>query len=222
MRIRAELRLRHDVVVRAREAKGWTQQQLAEAAGIKQRDVSFVERMQFRRQRIRDSAIKIAAVLGLLTDDVLPPDMEEDIMATVVMTRDIDTRALLQYNERLQSRLSLPAPDDMPIDTAELHEKLVGMLDTLTPQEQECVVLRFGLVDGIMHTFEDIGKRLGFCRERVNQLVQRALRRLGHPSRIKVVKAYATPKELESIYGEGKQYGEGKSEGEGESAGEDG
>ncbi len=71
-----------------------------------------------------------------------------------------------------------------------LKEKIKEVLQTLQPREQQVLELRFGLVDGICHTLEDVGKRFNVTRERIRQIEAKALRKLRHPSRAKQLKDF--------------------------------
>ena len=61
-------------------------------------------------------------------------------------------------------------------------------LETLTPREMEYMKLRFGLVDGKYRTLEDLGQEFGITRERGRQIEAKALRKLRHPSRARLIK----------------------------------
>ncbi len=71
-----------------------------------------------------------------------------------------------------------------------LKEEIKEVLQTLQPREQEVLELRFGLIDGICHTLEDVGKRFNVTRERIRQIEAKALRKLRHPSRAKKLKDF--------------------------------
>lgn len=71
-----------------------------------------------------------------------------------------------------------------------LREHLEQVLKTLPEREQEVVRLRYGLVDGYHHTLEEVGYRFNVTRERIRQIEAKALRRLRHPTRIRVLKDF--------------------------------
>ena len=71
-----------------------------------------------------------------------------------------------------------------------LHEQLMEVLSTLTEREQKVLRLRFGLDDGRPRTLEEVGRQFNVTRERIRQIEAKALRKLRHPSRSKVLKDY--------------------------------
>jgi len=80
-----------------------------------------------------------------------------------------------------------PSPADMAAATL-LREKVMEVLDTLTPREAKVIKLRFGLEDGRSRTLEEVGKEFNVTRERIRQIEAKALRKLRHPSRSKKLK----------------------------------
>lgn len=80
-----------------------------------------------------------------------------------------------------------------PADVASyamLREQLAGVLKTLTPREEKVLCLRYGLIDGKMHTLEEVGDEFQVTRERIRQIEAKALRKLRHPSRSKILKDF--------------------------------
>ena len=73
---------------------------------------------------------------------------------------------------------------------AMLREQLAGVLKTLTPREEKVLCLRYGLTDGRMHTLEEVGDEFEVTRERIRQIEAKALRKLRHPSRSKILKDF--------------------------------
>ena len=79
-------------------------------------------------------------------------------------------------------------------DRTLLHESLKTeierALETLTPREADVVRLYFGLGDQHAMTLEEIGETFDLTRERVRQIKEKAIRRLKHTSRSKILKTY--------------------------------
>lgn len=71
-----------------------------------------------------------------------------------------------------------------------LKDQIIRLLDTLTEREQKVLILRFGLQDGRSRTLEEVGKEFNVTRERIRQIEAKALRKLRHPSRAKMLKGY--------------------------------
>ena len=75
-----------------------------------------------------------------------------------------------------------------------LHESLKTeierALETLTPREADVVRLYFGLAEQHAMTLEEIGETFDLTRERVRQIKEKAIRRLKHTSRSKILKTY--------------------------------
>ncbi len=60
----------------------------------------------------------------------------------------------------------------------ELSSQVGDLLDTLSPKQRDVITLRFGLKNGEIMTYEQIGNQCGISRERVRQIKNRALRLL--------------------------------------------
>ena len=75
-----------------------------------------------------------------------------------------------------------------------LKEQLDKVLSTLTEREAKVLRLRFGLEDGRSRTLEEVGKEFDVTRERIRQIEAKALRKLRHPSRSKLLMTLPTKK----------------------------
>ena len=79
-------------------------------------------------------------------------------------------------------------------DRSLLHESLrteiERALETLTPREADVIRLYFGLGNQHPMTLEEIGETFDLTRERVRQIKEKAIRRLKHTSRSKILKTY--------------------------------
>lgn len=71
-----------------------------------------------------------------------------------------------------------------------LREQLDVVLSTLPPREREVLRMRFGLDDGYSLTLEEVGLYFDVTRERIRQIEAKALRRLRHPKRSRMLKDY--------------------------------
>jgi RNA polymerase primary sigma factor len=71
-----------------------------------------------------------------------------------------------------------------------LKEQTESVLQTLTPREEQVIKMRFGLGDGSEHTLEEVGQRFSVTRERIRQIEAKALRKLRHPSRSRMLMAF--------------------------------
>jgi RNA polymerase, sigma 70 subunit, RpoD len=76
------------------------------------------------------------------------------------------------------------------VSYAMLRDQIMKLLDTLTEREQKVLMLRFGLTDGRTRTLEEVGKEFNVTRERIRQIEAKALRKLRHPSRSKLLKGF--------------------------------
>ncbi|HOG20453.1 MAG TPA: RNA polymerase sigma factor RpoD/SigA [Salinivirgaceae bacterium] len=70
-----------------------------------------------------------------------------------------------------------------------LSKEIERALSTLTERERDIIKLHFGISCQEM-TLEEVGERFGLTRERVRQIKEKAIRRLRHTSRSKLLKAY--------------------------------
>ncbi|HET8830366.1 MAG: RNA polymerase sigma factor RpoD/SigA [Bacteroidetes bacterium] len=82
-----------------------------------------------------------------------------------------------------------PNTDSNLIDES-LSEEIKRSLSTLTEREREIIVLFFGLSTNHPLSLEEIGEKFNLTRERVRQIKDKALQRLRHTSRSKILKSY--------------------------------
>lgn len=84
---------------------------------------------------------------------------------------------------------SLPTPED-GLAVESLRKDIERSLSTLTSREGDVVRMYYGLNGKAPLTLEEIGERFDLTRERVRQIKEKAIRRLRHTSRSKVLKTY--------------------------------
>jgi RNA polymerase primary sigma factor len=82
----------------------------------------------------------------------------------------------------------------LPIDAAvqtNLRDSTTQILSTLTPREERVLRMRFGVGMSTEHTLEEVGQQFNVTRERIRQIEAKALKKLRHPSRARLMKSYA-------------------------------
>lgn len=71
-----------------------------------------------------------------------------------------------------------------------LQEQTQSVLQMLTKREADVIRMRFGLQDGKEHTLDEVGKYFCVTRERIRQIESKALRKLRHPSRSRLLRTF--------------------------------
>jgi RNA polymerase primary sigma factor len=71
-----------------------------------------------------------------------------------------------------------------------LKNRLDEALQHLNYREREIIRLRYGLVDGYSYTLEEVGKIFSVTRERVRQIEAKAVRKLQHPTRARILEGF--------------------------------
>lgn len=82
---------------------------------------------------------------------------------------------------------------DSPVESAvqsNLREVTTRMLSSLTPREERVLRMRFGIGMNTDHTLEEVGQQFSVTRERIRQIEAKALRKLKHPSRSKMLRSF--------------------------------
>lgn len=82
-----------------------------------------------------------------------------------------------------------PNPTSAAVDFLRKQE-VADVLATLSEREAKIISLRFGIDSGYPRTLEEVGKMFNVTRERVRQIEAKAIRKLRHPSRTKMLKDY--------------------------------
>jgi RNA polymerase primary sigma factor len=133
------------------------------------------------------------------------PSLEEMALEAGLSLQEIET--LLQIN---REPLSLDQPitdhdesffgefleDYREVDPLqEMHQEMLKhrineALAGLTYREREILRLRYGLSDGYAYTLEEVGKIFSVTRERVRQIEAKAVRKLQHPVRSRLLSGF--------------------------------
>jgi len=81
----------------------------------------------------------------------------------------------------------------LPIDAAiqsNLRETTTRTLASLTPREERIIRMRFGIGMNKDHTLHEVCMQFSVTRERIRQIEAKALRKLKHPSRSRILRSF--------------------------------
>jgi len=190
---RVEVRLRNNRLITYREQLGLKPREMANQIGVSYGMLLAYESM--RQSPLtktsddwRESALRIASFHGVEPAFFWPDSVIaiEKYKASIELSSDEAAR-LLSPGPTIAALA--PAPDD-GLAKKELEEAFRLMLSTLTPREEEILVLRFGLRGEREHTLREIGDRQGVTREVIRKIEVKALKKLRHPARSKRLKPF--------------------------------
>jgi RNA polymerase primary sigma factor len=93
-----------------------------------------------------------------------------------------------QLGDFLEDKTEASPNESLLTHDLEVHvERALAML---SPKEREILRLRFGIGADGEHTLEEVGERFRVTRERIRQIEAKALRKLRHPLRGRVLKTF--------------------------------
>ncbi|TNE54113.1 MAG: RNA polymerase sigma factor RpoD/SigA [Bacteroidetes bacterium] len=133
------------------------------------------------------SASELAEHMGLSTEDVrqsLRNNGRHVSMDAPLLEGDEGSSSMYDV---LPNDLAGPEQD---LVVESLRKDIERSLSTLTMREGEVVRLYYGLNGRPPHTLEEIGERFDLTRERVRQIKEKAIRRLKHTSRSRMLRSY--------------------------------
>jgi len=87
-------------------------------------------------------------------------------------------------------------PDDkIPSPVQESSERILAeqvraILGDLSPKERKILEMRHGLLDGVYHTLEEVGREFGVTRERIRQIEAKALEKIRVHGKARHLKSY--------------------------------
>jgi len=110
--------------------------------------------------------------------------MQDPISLSTPIGEDEDSH----LEDFIEDKTGLP-PSNSAVDLLRRRE-VTKILDTLTDREAKIIKLRFGIETGYPRTLEEVGKIFRVTRERVRQIEAKAIRKLRHPSRSKMLRDY--------------------------------
>src|SRR3989304_8612572 len=187
-RIRLEARLKNDILVNAREQLGLSQNEIAAAAGISGALYGAIERMQsYPSEDIQRKIMEFYNEYNILIDSekAFPRELKEAKFGKkYVVTQEIPPERLLPLST-LDKKLLMPVEiEDSKIREEDLRKTIKGVLNSLTDRQSNIIKMSFGLPPyEKKYSDEEIGGMYNLTGSRIQQIRQKAIRRLRHSSR---------------------------------------
>jgi RNA polymerase primary sigma factor len=123
----------------------------------------------------------------------LPPDKVREILKVVREPISLDTPIGEEQDDFLadfiEDKTTVHAMEAMT--NMDLSKRAREALSSLTPREEKVLRMRFGIDEEGEHTLEEVGEKFAVTRERIRQIETKALRKLRHPSRSRLLRAFA-------------------------------
>ncbi|MCP3682359.1 MAG: sigma-70 family RNA polymerase sigma factor [bacterium] len=199
MKITAISRYKNGLLLDAIREANWSQVELARRSGVSVMAVGHA--INLKRTPREEIITKMQFALGevgvfLDVEKAFPKSFKGFKKAIVVeQSQDIDPLQLVDIpiKELMDSNSCIEQ-----VDRGEIGLLLSNALETLTERERK--VLEWRWMDEL--TYEEIGKRLKFCTERIRQIESKSLRKLRHPKRMKVLLDVSNSVEEEGTFEE--------------------
>lgn len=171
-------------------ATWWIRQAMTRAIAEKSRPVRMPPHAVWRMLHLRDVSRQLAQEKGYTPTP-------EEVAAAAETTLDEASRNLamdrcaisldqpLANTERRHFRDLIPDETESPETEASrsmLRARIDKVLKALNYREREIIKLRYGLGDGYSYTLEEVGHVFKISRERIRQIEENAMERLGSPA----------------------------------------
>jgi RNA polymerase primary sigma factor len=182
-------------------ATWWIRQAITRALADQSRTIRIPVHMVETIAKYKQVSRRLAQTLGR------DPHPEE-----VAIEMGVEVEKIYQIEKINQDTLSLENPigsdddekstlgdfiadDKIPSPVQESSERILteqvrDILDDLSPKERKILEMRHGLLDGVYHTLEEVGKEFGVTRERIRQIEAKALEKIRTHDKSRRLKSY--------------------------------
>lgn len=178
-------------------ATWWIRQAISRAIGDKGKTIRIPANMLEIVRKVMRSSRQFVQTMGceptpddLATMTSLP--LKKVLSALEISQEPLSLDSLTGDEEKSRLGDFIEDPNaSLPSDATNLRvlrDSLREILDTLEPKEQEILIMRYGLEDGRLRTLKETGERQGISRERVRQIESKAMQKLKHPSRLRLLR----------------------------------
>ena len=182
-------------------ATWWIRQAITRALADQSRTIRIPVHMVETIAKYKQVSRRLAQVLGR------DPHEEE-----IAVEMGVEPEKIYQIEKINQDTLSLENPigsdddekstlgdfipdDKIPSPVQESSERILSeqvraILNDLSPKERKILEMRHGLMDGVYHTLEEVGKEFGVTRERIRQIEAKALEKIRTHGNARHLKSY--------------------------------
>ena len=143
-----------------------------------------VRKVLFVRAELQKKMERIPTVEELAEACQIPPERVEELLGYVPEVCSLDATVGLDEDSTLGILLEdtqTPQPFESLV-RQELKKSIEALLEKLEPRQRQVLRLRFGMEDGVCYSLEDVRKVMGVSKERVRQIEQLAIKKLGKMS----------------------------------------
>jgi RNA polymerase primary sigma factor len=138
------------------------------------------------RERGREaSPEEIAKIMGLSVTrvtEILRAIQEPVSLETPILSEEKELKDVIVDEKSISPFKTL--------ENSEAANRIEEVLSSLTEREEKIIRMRFGIGIGTEHTLEEVGKYFKLTRERIRQIEIKALKKLRHPARSKMLREY--------------------------------
>ncbi len=141
---------------------------------------------KFMREKGREPAPEeVAKLMGLSVvrvNEILRAIQEPVSLETPILSEEKELKDVI-IDEKSMSPFRI-------LENSEASNSIEQVLSSLSEREEKIIRMRFGIGVGSEHTLEEVGKFFHLTRERIRQIEIKALKKLRHPARSKVLREY--------------------------------
>ena len=192
---RVELRLRNNRILKHIEALGFkTRAEFCRAYGLHYSQINDLVCMRepaLKAKKNRKGGweaeraviTRLTDIFGCSVEDLFNDrQLIADFKATKTVA-EMDEPPVLSLEHDEVKMLTSPETPAHTVAFQDAQDAIGDALHELSPREEQCLRLRYGLGGAEEHTLEQLGDIFKVTRERVRQIEAKALRKLKHPSR---------------------------------------
>ncbi len=141
---------------------------------------------KFMREKGREpSPEEVSKIMGLSAvrvNEILRAIQEPVSLETPILSEEKELKDVI-IDEKSVSPFKT-------LENNEASSRIEEVLSSLTEREEKIIRMRFGIGIGSEHTLEEVGKYFNLTRERIRQIEIKALKKLRHPARSKLLREY--------------------------------